>query len=83
MKSNSETFDFDFGDVFYGAPDMVKVTGGTFKMGDASYNLTIHTVSISSFEISKYEVTQKLYEDIMGTNPSYFKGGNRPVENVS
>ncbi len=35
------------------------------------------------YSISRTEVTQKLYKSIMGTNPSYFKGENKPVENVS
>ena len=33
--------------------------------------------------ILKTEVTQKLYQDVMGSNPSYYKGDNNPVENVS
>ena len=32
--------------------------------------------------ILKTEVTQKLYQDVMGSNPSYYKGDNNPVENV-
>jgi len=35
------------------------------------------------FWIAKYEVTQELYESVMGRNPSYFKGGRLPVEQVS
>ena len=33
--------------------------------------------------ICKYEVTQKEYQEVMGKNPSEFKGDSRPVENVS
>ncbi|MBA7709961.1 Formylglycine-generating enzyme [subsurface metagenome] len=33
--------------------------------------------------MSKYEVTQKQWREVMGTNPSYFKGDNLPVEKVS
>jgi formylglycine-generating enzyme required for sulfatase activity len=43
-----------------------------------------HEVVISRpFYMSRYEVTQKLYEKVMGTNPSGFKGADNPVENVS
>ena len=37
----------------------------------------------SAFLMMKYEVTQALYEEVMGNNPSYFNGPQRPVENVS
>jgi hypothetical protein len=36
-----------------------------------------------SFYIGKYEVTQALWQKVMGNNPSNFKGSNLPVENVS
>ncbi|MGP1455716.1 MAG: flavodoxin [Treponema sp.] len=42
-----------------------------------------HRVTVSSFYMSKYEVTQKLFQSVTGTNPSNFSGGNLPVENVS
>lgn len=40
-------------------------------------------VSINNFYVSKYPVTQTLWEHIMENNPSYFKGESRPVECVS
>jgi formylglycine-generating enzyme required for sulfatase activity len=43
---------------------------------------TVHQVILSSFEIGKYEVTQAEWFSVMGTDPSYFKGARRPVENV-
>ncbi len=43
----------------------------------------VHQVRISSFYIGKYEVTQKEWREMMGSSPSYFKGDDRPVENVS
>jgi formylglycine-generating enzyme required for sulfatase activity len=43
-----------------------------------------HLVHVESFLLSRYEVTQKHYEAIMGSNPSYFKGNpDLPVEQVS
>jgi len=42
-----------------------------------------HQVTVSSFYMGKYEVTQKEYKEMMGTNPSNFKGDNLPVEQVS
>jgi sulfatase modifying factor 1 len=41
------------------------------------------SISVKDFYISKYPVTQRLWEYIMGSNPSYFKEQNRPVEFVS
>jgi formylglycine-generating enzyme required for sulfatase activity len=71
--------------------NMVYVEGGTFTMGatpeqgrDAySDEKPIHHVTVSSFSIGKYEVTQEEWEAVMGNNPSHFKGAKRPVENVS
>jgi formylglycine-generating enzyme required for sulfatase activity len=66
--------------------NFVRVEGGTFQMGSNngdSDEKPIHTVTVKSFSISKYEVTQKEWQEVMGNNPSGFKGDNRPVENVS
>ena len=71
--------------------EMVEVEGGTFTMGatseqgDDAYDdeKPAHQVTLSTFFIGKYEVTQALWQEIMGSNPSYFKGDNLPVEQVS
>lgn len=71
--------------------NMVRVEGGTFTMGATSEQGSdaesdekpVHQVTLSSFRICKYEVTQELWEAVMGSNPSDFKGAKRPVENVS
>ena len=71
--------------------NMVLVEGGIFTMGatpeqgNDAYNWEkpAHQVTLSSFRISKYEVTQEEWVAVMGSNPSYFKGLNRPVEHVS
>lgn len=67
---------------------MVYVLGGSFMMGsddsEAHYDeKPVHRVTLSSYRIGKYEVTQELWEAVMGNNPSNFKGARRPVENVS
>jgi formylglycine-generating enzyme required for sulfatase activity len=67
----------------------VRINGGTFTMGSPSNepgrgsDETQRQVTVSSFYMSRYEVTQKEYQEVMGTNPSYFKGDNLPVECVS
>jgi formylglycine-generating enzyme required for sulfatase activity/uncharacterized caspase-like protein len=69
--------------------DFVKINGGTFMMGSPASeegrvsNEEQHQVTVSGFYLGKYEVTQREYAAIMGTNPSRFEGDNLPVENVS
>ena len=71
--------------------NMVYVSGGTFTMGGTSEQGSdaydkekpTHSVTLSSYYICKYEVTQALWRAVMGSNPSYFKGDNLPVEQVS
>ncbi len=45
--------------------------------------LPAHEVTLSSYYIGKTEVTQALWEAVMGSNPSNFEGDNLPVEEVS
>jgi len=42
-----------------------------------------HQVTLSSFSIGETEVTQELWQAVMGSNPSYFKGPKFPVTSVS
>ena len=71
--------------------NMVYVSGGTFTMGGTSEQGSdayddekpTHSVTLSSYYICKYEVTQALWRAVMGSNPSNFKGDNLPVECVS
>jgi formylglycine-generating enzyme required for sulfatase activity len=71
------------------SPGMVRIEGGTFAMGSPASELgrydgeLQHRVTVSSFYMGKYEVTQKEWWDIMGYSPSEFSGDNLPVENVS
>ena len=71
--------------------EMVRVEGGTFRMGATSEQGSdvwdnekpVHSVTLSGYYIGKTEVTQVLWEAVMGINPSRFKGDYLPVENVS
>jgi formylglycine-generating enzyme required for sulfatase activity len=66
---------------------MVSVQGGTFDMTDYSTNQAGDTVTVTvgNFSIGKYEVTQKEWSDIMGSNPAsaYGVGDNYPVYPIS
>jgi formylglycine-generating enzyme required for sulfatase activity len=68
-------------------PRMIAVAGGSFTMGSTEsiyrQDEKIHQVNVRSFFLSETEVTQDLYQAVMGTNPSYFKGGDNPVEMVT
>ncbi len=78
------------------ANNMVQVQGGTFRMGQPDPNIgctgcskneqPVHEVTLSSFRISKYEVTQAQWRAVMGSDPKglYHKGCDLcPVETVS
>ena len=60
--------------------NMMCVEGGTFTMGDGE---NAHPVSLSNYSIAQTEVTQGLWEQVMGYNNSLFKGEYLPVEKVS
>lgn len=70
---------------------MVEVGGGTFTMGATSEQGSdawdeekpAHQVTLSDYYIGQTEVTQALWEAVMGSNPSDSKGDNLPVERVS
>ena len=70
---------------------MVRVEGGSFTMGCTPEQHTCaadeeptHQVEVPSFEISAYEITQELWEAVMGENPSAFANcAQCPVETVS
>ena len=69
--------------------DFVFIKGGSFLMGSPesedwrSNDEKQHRVTVSSFYMSKYEVTQKLWREITGKNPSTFSGDNLPVESIT
>ena len=71
---------------------MIAVEGGTFQMGATSEQGSdaesdekpVHSVTLSDYCIGETEVTQELWEAVMGSNPSGFSGyPQRPVEKVS
>ena len=65
---------------------MVFVEGGTFQMGSndgKDDEKPVHSVTLSDYYIGQTEVTQALWTAVMGSNPSFFKGDDLPVENVS
>jgi len=72
--------------------DMVYVKGGSFTMGNTGEHDSVfysretpaHTVTLNDFYICKFEVTQGLWKEVMGSSPSYFTDDdNLPVEQVS
>ncbi|WP_322744719.1 formylglycine-generating enzyme family protein [Cuspidothrix issatschenkoi] len=70
--------------------EMAVIPGGTFMMGSPeneegrwTNESPQHQVTVSSFFMGKYPVTEAQYQAIMGTNPYGFKGSNRPIESIS
>ena len=71
--------------------EMVKVEDGSFDMGATPEmqnpdedEKPVHRVTLTNnYYIGKYEVTQALWQAVMGSNPSSFKGYDLPVEEVS
>ncbi len=72
--------------------EMVHIKGGVFFMGSVAkndkkttlnYEQPVHEVTLRGYSLGKTEVTQALWEEIMGSNPSVNKGANLPVENVT
>ena len=68
--------------------NFVRIPGGTFMMGSPEHEAergndeVLHQVTVSSFCMGKYAVTQKEWREVMGNSPSRFIGDNLPVEQV-
>ena len=61
--------------------DFVLIRSGSFTMGS---DTAAHKVTLTKpYYLGKYEVTQEQWQQVMGSNPSNFKGAKNPVENVS
>ena len=56
-----------------------RIEAGSFQMGNDKVNVTL----TKPFFLGLFEVTQKQYQLVTGSNPSNFSGDKRPVENVS
>ena len=71
--------------------EFVAIPAGSFQMGspssesDRESNEKQHLVTVRSFELMTTEVTQGMWQEVMGTNPAsgYGVGSNYPVYNVS
>ena len=68
--------------------DFVLIEGGYFQLGDTTLfaekdEFPIDSVNVNDFYLSKYEVSQKVWNKVMKFNPSYHKGDDLPVECVS
>jgi formylglycine-generating enzyme required for sulfatase activity len=62
---------------------MVRIPGGSFTMGDKTQvDAPPHEVTVSAFYMDKCLVTQEQYQKAMGANPSRWKVGKNPVEQV-
>ncbi|MCL2443255.1 MAG: SUMF1/EgtB/PvdO family nonheme iron enzyme [Treponema sp.] len=68
----------------------VRINGGTFMMGSPGSEPVRRDnegpqrqVTVSSFNMGMYPVTQREYQGVMGNNPSNFRGDNLPVERVT
>jgi formylglycine-generating enzyme required for sulfatase activity len=66
--------------------EMVFIPAGEFLMGSdrgEADEKPAHQAHVNGFYMDKFDVTQKSYEALMGTNPSKFKGPDKPVERIS
>lgn len=69
--------------------DFMLIQGGTFQMGSPESedwrgnDETLHRVTVAPFYLARHEVTQRLYREVTGKNPSTFSGDDLPVENVT
>lgn len=65
---------------------MVTIKAGCFQMGSKkgdSDERPIHEVCLAKFELGQYEVSQKSFQEVMGSNPSLNLGANYPVDSVT
>jgi eukaryotic-like serine/threonine-protein kinase len=68
------------------AIDLVSIPGGNFMMGDARHHQDeqpVHTVTIPSFYLGKYPITQAQYRSIMDDDAGFGVSATDPIENIS
>ena len=72
-------------DAYYKQVEVLKKLNAALGEDTCDYDhVTVHSVTLSDYYIGQTQVTQELWQVVMGNNPSYFKGDNqRPMENVS
>ncbi len=66
--------------------EMVVIPAGCFQMGSDQGNPNerpVHKVCLSSFQMGKYEVRQRNFQAVMGTNPSQNVGADLPVDSLT
>lgn len=67
--------------------ELVLIPSGSFCMGSSNHGSDekpVHEVTIKEgFYIGRYEVTQDLWQQVMGNNRSFFKGAKLPVEQIA
>jgi len=66
--------------------NLILIKGGSFEMGSnkgKGQEKPAHPVTLSSFYINKYQVTQLEFQSVMGFSPSIFRGENNPVESLT
>ena len=81
---------YTVGGISFTMKGIAAVTGKSVGHGDESDNAP-HTVSLTAYRIGETEVTQELWQTVMGNNPSNFSGSpesgeaqeKRPVECVN
>ncbi|MGB5709566.1 MAG: SUMF1/EgtB/PvdO family nonheme iron enzyme, partial [Waterburya sp.] len=85
-KGQAQSFTQDLGNGIN--LEMIAIPGGTYLMGSVESEgygdeKPQHKVTVPSFLMGKYPITQAQYQQVMSENPSNFQGDDRPVESVS
>ena len=74
---------YTVGGISFTMKGIAAVTNKNVGHADYSSNNDVHTVSLTAYRIGETEVTQELWQAVMGNNPSNFKGAKNPVEQVN